>query len=74
MVQVQLRVPEKTVKDIDEWVAEGKFRSRGDAIRTIIEMYEEKVRTMEFFRMLMKRSKEAEEKPDMLVPLDDSDV
>lgn len=74
MVQVQLRVPEKTVKDIDEWVVEGKFRSRGDAIRTIIEMYEEKVRTMEFFRMLMKRSKEAEEKPDMLVPLDDSDV
>ena len=74
MVQVQLRVPEKTVKGIDEWVTEGKFRSRGDAIRTIIEMYEEKVRTMEFFRMLMKRSKEAEEKPDMLVPLDDSDV
>jgi Arc/MetJ-type ribon-helix-helix transcriptional regulator len=74
MVQVQLRVPEKTVKDIDEWVAEGKFRSRGDAIKTIIEMYEEKARTMEFFRMLMKRSKEAEEKPGMLIPLDDSDV
>jgi Arc/MetJ-type ribon-helix-helix transcriptional regulator len=74
MVQVQLRVPEKTVKDIDEWVTEGKFRSRGDAIKTIIEMYEEKVRTMEFFRMLMKRSKEAEEKPEMLIPLDDLDV
>ncbi len=74
MVQVQLRVPEKTVKDIDEWVAEGKFRSRGDAIKAIIEMYEEKARTMDFFRMLMKRSKEAEEKPGALVPLDDSDV
>jgi len=74
MVQVQLRVPEKTVKDIDEWVTEGKFRSRGDAIKTIIEMYEDKVRTMEFFRMLMKRSREAEEMPGMLVPLDDSNV
>jgi Arc/MetJ-type ribon-helix-helix transcriptional regulator len=71
MVQVQLRVPEKTVRDIDEWVVEGKFRSRGDAIKMIIEMYEEKVRTMDFFRMLMKRSKEAEENPGMLVPLDD---
>jgi Arc/MetJ-type ribon-helix-helix transcriptional regulator len=74
MVQVQLRVPEKTAKDIDDWIADGKFRSRSDAIKTIIEMYEEKMRTMEFFRMLMKRSKEAEEKPEMLIPLDDSDV
>ncbi len=74
MVQVQLRVPEKTVKDIDDWVSEGKFRSRSDAIKIIIEMYEEKVRTMEFFKMLMRRSKEAGEKPEMLIPLDDSDV
>ena len=74
MVQVQLRVPEKTVKEIDEWVEEGKFRSRSDAIKTIIALYEEKVRTMDFFKMLMKRSKEAEEKPQILIPLDDSDV
>lgn len=74
MVQVQLRIPEQTVKEIDEWVEEGKFKSRSDAIKTIIALYEEKVRTMEFFKMLMKRSKEAEENPQILIPLDDSDV
>ncbi|MCD6496076.1 MAG: ribbon-helix-helix protein, CopG family [Candidatus Aenigmarchaeota archaeon] len=74
MVQVQLRVPEKTVNEIDEWVEEGKFRSRSDAVKTIIAMYEDKMKTMEFFKMLMKRSKEAEERPEMLMPLDDSDV
>ena len=74
MVQVQLRVPEQTVKEIDEWVEEGKFKSRSDAVKTIIALYEEKVKTMEFFKMLMKRSKEAEENPQILIPLDDSDV
>ena len=71
MVQVQLRIPEQTVKEIDEWVEEGKFRSRSDAVKTIIALYEEKVKTMEFFKMLMKRSKEAEESPKILIPLDD---
>ncbi len=71
MVQVQLRVPEQTVKEIDVWVEQGRFRSRSDAIKTIIELYEERAKTMEFFRMLMKRSREAEEKPDILIPLDD---
>lgn len=74
MVQVQLRIPEQTVKEIDEWVDEGKFRSRSDAVKTIIAMYEEKIKIMEFFKMLMKRSKEAEENPKILIPLDDMDV
>jgi len=74
MVQVQLRIPEQTVKEIDEWVEEGKFRSRSDAVKTIIALYEEKVKTMGFFKMLMKKSKEAEENPQILIPLDDSDV
>ena len=74
MVQVQLRMPEQTVKEIDEWVEEGKFRSRSDAVKTIIALYEEKVKTMEFFRMLMKRSKEVEKRPEMLIPLDDVNV
>ena len=74
MVQVQLRIPEQTVKEIDEWVEEGKFRSRSDAVKTIIAIYEEKIKTMEFFRMLMKRSKETEDKPEMLIPLDDVNV
>ena len=70
MVQVQLRMPEQTVKEIDVWVEQGRFRSRSDAIKTIIELYEERAKTMEFFRMLMKRSREAEN-PDILIPLDD---
>ena len=74
MVQVQLRMPEQTVREIDEWVEEGKFRSRSDAVKTIIALYEERVKTMEFFKMLMKRSKEAEETPEMLIPLDDVNV
>jgi len=74
MPQVQLRVPEKTVKELDQWVEEGRFRSRSDAVKTIIALYEERVKTMEFFRMLMKRSKEAGENPQILIPLDDSDV
>ena len=32
-------------------------------------MDEEKMKTVKFFRMLMKRSKEAEEHHEMLVPL-----
>ncbi len=71
MIQVQLRVPEQTVKEIDQWIEEGKFKSRSDAVKTIISLYEDKVKTMEFFRMLMKRSKEAEENPHILIPLDE---
>jgi Arc/MetJ-type ribon-helix-helix transcriptional regulator len=74
MVQVQLRMPDQTVREIDEWIEEGKFRSRSDAVKTIIALYEERVKTMEFFRMLMKRSKEAEESPDILIPIDDMNV
>ncbi len=74
MVQVQLRIPERIVREIDGWVAEGRFRSRSDAIKTIITLYEERTKTMEFFRMLMKRSREAEENPHVLIPLDDLDV
>ena len=68
MVQVQLRVPENTVKEIDSWVDEGKFKSRSDAIKTIIFLYEEKEKTIEFYEMLAKRSKETKEKPEKLIP------
>lgn len=74
MTQVQLRVPEQTVKEIDEWVEQGKFRSRSDAVKTILSLYEDKVKTMEFFRMLAKRSDEASRNPKILIPLDDVDV
>ncbi|MHA1835761.1 MAG: ribbon-helix-helix domain-containing protein [Candidatus Odinarchaeia archaeon] len=41
-VQVQVRIPEKIVKELDRWVKEGRFKSRSDAIKTIITLYEER--------------------------------
>jgi Arc/MetJ-type ribon-helix-helix transcriptional regulator len=72
MAQVQLRLPEKTVEEIDRWVAEGKFKSRSDAIKTIISLYEEREKTREFYEMLLKRSQEAKEHPEELVPLEEA--
>ncbi len=72
MAQVQLRLPEKTLEEIDRWVAEGKFKSRSDAIKTIISLYEEREKTREFYKMLLKRSQEAKEHPEELVPLEET--
>ena len=66
-----MRMPEKLVKEIDKWVAEGRFKSRSDAIKTIVALYEERERTREFYKMLVERSREAREKPDILVPLEE---
>jgi len=71
LAQVQLRLPQKTVEEIDRWVAEGRFKSRSDAIRTMISFYEEREKTREFLRILVKRSKEVEEQPETLVPLEE---
>ena len=71
MVQVQLRMPDKSVSQIDEWVDRGLFKSRSDAIKTIISIYEERQKTREFYKMLVKRSDEVKEKPELLVSLDD---
>jgi Arc/MetJ-type ribon-helix-helix transcriptional regulator len=71
MAQVQLRLPEKTVEQIDQWVKEGKFKSRSDAIKTIISLYEEREKTRQFYEMLQKRSQEAKTHPERLVPLED---
>jgi len=67
MVQVQIRISEEDAKKIDEWVKKGKFRSRSDAIRNILMLYEEKEKTREFYMMLVKRSREAED----FIPLDE---
>jgi len=69
--QVQVRMPEKLVKEIDRWVAEGRFKSRSDAIKTIVAIYEERERIREFYKMLVERSREAREKPETLIPLED---
>lgn len=70
-VSVQVRIPKTLVREIDRWVREGRFRSRSDAIKTILALYQERERTREFYRMLVKRSEEARKNPRILVPLEE---
>jgi Arc/MetJ-type ribon-helix-helix transcriptional regulator len=72
MAQVQLRLPEKTLEQIDQWVKEGKFKNRSDAIKTIINLYEEREKTRQFYQMLHNRSQEAKERPEELIPLEEA--
>jgi len=67
LAQVQLRLSQKTLQEIDRWVAEGRFKSRSDAIRTIISFYEEREKTRQFYKMLLNRSEEAKKHPESLV-------
>ena len=69
MVQVQLRVPEAVIKPVDKMIAKREFKSRSDALRTILALYEEREKTRMFYKMLVERSKEIKEKPEMLVSL-----
>lgn len=71
MIQVQYKLPEKVVVETDRWVAEGCFKSRSKAIKTVIGFYQERKKTREFFRMLFKRSGEARQHPERLVSLED---
>ncbi len=71
MGQVQLRLPEEMVAAIDCWVAEGKFKSRSDAIKTIIALYEEREKTRKFYQMLNKLDEEAKKHPEKLIRLED---
>jgi Arc/MetJ-type ribon-helix-helix transcriptional regulator len=64
-------MPEKLLEEIDKWVAEGRFKSRSDAIKTIVALYEERERTRDFYKMLVERSREAKEKPEVLIPLEE---
>ncbi len=66
-----MRLPKKMIEEIDRWVKEGQFKSRSDAIKTIISLYEERVRTREFLAMLNTRSEDAEERPETLIPLEE---
>jgi Arc/MetJ-type ribon-helix-helix transcriptional regulator len=71
VTQVQLRLSEKTLEEIDRWVAEGKFKSRSDAIKSIISLYEEREKTREFYKLLLRRSEETRKHPERLVPLEE---
>ncbi len=69
MGQVQPRLPEKLIAKIDFWVAEGRFRSRSDAIESILLIYEEREKTREFFKLLHKQSEQAKKSPETLASL-----
>ena len=71
MTQVQIRMPEEMVENLDKLIRERKFKSRSDAIKSILFLYEEKEKTKKFYEMLEKRSQEAKEKPEELIPLDE---
>lgn len=69
--QVQLRLPQKTIEEIDKWIKEGRFKNRSDAIRNILNFYQEREKTREFYNMLNQRRKEAKEHPENLIPLEE---
>ena len=71
MAQVQLRLPEEMVAEIDGWVAKGKFKNRSDAIKTIISLYQEREKTRQFYQMLNKLDEEAKKHPEKLIRLED---
>ena len=70
MISVNVRVPEKLVEPIDRWVADGRFASRSDAIKSILSFYEERERTLAFAQMLEQRSRQARRDPGILIPLE----
>ncbi|HYB75661.1 MAG TPA: ribbon-helix-helix domain-containing protein [Nitrososphaerales archaeon] len=69
--QVQVRIPEELVKELDRWIAEGKFSSRSEAVKTIVALYKERERTRKFYEALLRESEEARKHPESLVPLKD---
>ncbi len=69
--QVQVRIPEELVQEIDRWIAEGRFSSRSEAVKTILSLYNERESTRKFYGMLLKESGEARKHPDSLIPLKD---
>lgn len=69
--QVQVRIPEELVEEIDHWIAEGRFSSRSEAVKTIVTLYNEREWTRRFYEMLSKESDEARKRPRRLIPLKD---
>jgi Arc/MetJ-type ribon-helix-helix transcriptional regulator len=69
--QVQVRIPEELLQEIDRWIAEGRFSSRSEAVKTIVTLYKEREKTRMFYAMLSKESEEARKHPESLIPLKD---
>ena len=36
MIEIEFDIPEEMLKTIDEWVEDGKFKNRKEAIKTIL--------------------------------------
>ena len=70
MTQVQVRLTKNLLEILDEWIEKGRFKSRSDAIRIVLSQYEEREKTRGFYKLLTKRSREAKEHPEDLVPLE----
>jgi Arc/MetJ-type ribon-helix-helix transcriptional regulator len=64
-------MPDEAVEKIDKMVDQGVFKNRSDAIKSMIEYYQEREKTMNFLKMIVDRSKEAGEKPEILISIDD---
>ncbi|MHA1734066.1 MAG: ribbon-helix-helix domain-containing protein [Promethearchaeota archaeon] len=71
MTQVQVRLPEKLVEYLDKCVSSGGYKSRSDVIRTILQLWEEREKTRDFYKELQKRSREAREHPESLIKFED---
>ena len=69
--QVQVRIPEELVEELDGWIAEGRFSSRSEAVKTIVTLYTERERTRKFYQELSKESDRAREHPESLILLKD---
>lgn len=69
--QVQVRIPEELVEEIDGWIAEGRFSSRSEAVKTIVTLYKERERTRKFYELLSKESEAAKRNPESLIALKD---
>jgi len=69
--QVQVRIPEELVQEIDGWIAEGRFSSRSEAVKTIVTLYDERERTRKFYEMVSKESEDARKHPKSLIALKD---
>jgi Arc/MetJ-type ribon-helix-helix transcriptional regulator len=68
---VQVRIPREMLKEIDGWVEEGRFANRSEALKTIVALYNERELTRKFYETLSKRSQEARENPESLLPLEE---
>lgn len=59
------------MQEIDRWVADGRFSSRSEAVKTIVALYNERERTRRFYEMVSKESEGARKHPESLIPLKD---